>query len=63
MKINIIANHLRAQRGEKITLEQAKAELKEVKSLRPVTANVKLHQRTLESYIRIMEKSKTLKNA
>ena len=37
MKINIIANHLRSQNNEPLTVEMLEAELKETVSLRPKT--------------------------
>lgn len=37
MKLNIIANHLRTQQGEPLTVEMLEAELAEVISLRPKT--------------------------
>lgn len=42
MKINIIANQMRANRGEPLTLEMLQAELKEVKTLRPSTIWAKI---------------------
>jgi len=42
MKINIIANQMRTDRGEPLTVEMLKAELIEVKSLKAVTINQKL---------------------
>lgn len=45
MKINIIANHLRAQQGERLTIEMLKAELKETKGLKPSTISAKVAKR------------------
>jgi hypothetical protein len=55
MKINIIANMMRQQRGEPVDLSMLKAELKEVKSLRPRTTAIKIHISALEAMIQHKE--------
>ena len=42
MKINIIANQMRTQRGESLTIEMLKAELQETKSLKAITIQQKV---------------------
>lgn len=45
MKINIIANHIRTQRGEILTVEMLRAELAEVEQLNPQTLVGKMDKR------------------
>ena len=59
MKVNIIANHIRTQRNEILTVEMLKAELEEVKSLKPADNNAKIakrrHMLTLMAAIKYKE--------
>lgn len=61
MMINTIANQLRTQRGEPLTIEMLQAELDEVKELRPKTIVGKRdknnHMLSLEAAIRYKQKN------
>jgi hypothetical protein len=51
MLINTIANHLRQSKGDNLTIEQLRAELRECESVKRKTTQMKLHIATLRSYI------------
>lgn len=59
MKLNMIANMARSQRGEPVTIEKLRAELKEARSLKAVTARQKLlkqrHIAALEAIIELLK--------
>jgi hypothetical protein len=64
MKINIIANQMRTERGETLTVDMLKAELSEVKSLKAKTPydrqSKKRHVDALTAMITYKEKRQTV---
>lgn len=62
MKINMIANEMRTQRGELLAIEMLRGELREAKTLKPLTTAArvakKLHIKSLEAMIQYKENRK-----